>query len=313
MHFYKEDDNDSFYSHNIPENELEKELIEKESFFQISEFSTDPDDFEKKNIENTVNEHMDCSIPVTFLMFPEKKEEENNENMNEKIPDKQKALPDKEKYLNEKMEEEEDDDKTKSFLSNKTKSISENSFNNKYKDDNIRRKCKHLVLDSISDFINNKIIRLYNNNIGKGIFKKQLQALNKKQKSESNIKFNQEFLNRTIRDIFSEDISGRISNYPKDFNKKLIDNLLNEEDFYKKEYFNNLFNLKFVQCLNHYIGTNFHYELKGMRIFEDEINNYMEDENYARNLEYYLRNYECIINNKKSRKSKKYRCQEIKI
>ena len=61
--------------------------------------------------------------------------------------------------------------------------------------------------------------------------------------------------------------------------------------------------LTFIQCLRHYIGTEYHYELKGMRIFENEIN--LDDGNYVRNLEYYLKNYECIINNKKSRKSKK--------
>ena len=203
------------------------------------------------------------------------------------------------------LNENEEEEISKTFLSNKTKNSGENSFNNKFKDDNIRRKCKHLVLDSIFDFINNKIIELYNNNIGKGIFKKQLQKLNKKQKSESNIKFNQEFLNRTIKDIFSDDISKRIYNYPKDFNKKLIENLLNENDFNKKDYFNNLFNLTFIQCLEHYIGINFDYELKGMRTFEDEINKFMDDENYARYLEYYLRNYQCIINNKKSRKKNK--------
>ena len=293
MFTYKEEHDDYFQFYNHNENELEKELNEKEIYFQISEFSTDPDDFEKKKIENKCNENMDCAIPVETLIFPVKKEE-SKENMNLTIPS------DKGKDSNEKMEEE----LPKSFLSIKTKSINENnSFNNKYKDDNIRRKCKHLVLDSIYDFINNKIIELYNNNIGKGIFKKQLQPLNKKQKSESNIKFNQEFLNRTIGEIFSDDISGRISNYPKDFNKQLIDSLLNEDDLYKKNYFNNLFNLTFIQCLRHYIGTEYHYELKGMRIFENEIN--LDDGNYVRNLEYYLKNYECIINNKKSRKSKK--------
>lgn len=303
MYFYKEehDDYDPFYNH--IENEFAKEFEEKEKFLQIGDFSTDPDDFEKKNSENKENENidMDCSIPIEPLILPEKKEEKN-ESIFLTIPVEQiKKLTNEGKDSFEKKKE----DISKSFLSNKTKSINENSFNNKYKDDNIRRKCKHLVLNSISDFINNKIIELYNNKIGKGIFKKQLQALNKKQKSESNIKFNQEFLNRTIKDIFSDDISGRISNYPKDFNKQLIECLLNEDDFCKKDYFNDLFNLTFIQCLEHYIGANFYYELKGMRMFKDEINNYIDDdENYVRNLEYYLRNYECIINNKKARKKK---------
>ena len=302
MYFYKEDHFDyDPINYNPNENEFIKEFEEKESFFQIGDFSTDPDDFDKKDNQNKINENMDINNPiyVETVLFPEKKEEKT-ENMNLTLSLEKEILQENIKDLNENEEEE----ISKTFLSNKTKNSGENSFNNKFKDDNIRRKCKHLVLDSIFDFINNKIIELYNNNIGKGIFKKQLQNLNKKQKSESNIKFNQEFLNRTIKDIFSDDISKRIYNYPKDFNKKLIENLLNENDFNKKDYFNNLFNLTFIQCLEHYIGINFHYELKGMRTFEDEINNFTDDENYARYLEYYLRNYQCIINNKKSRKKK---------
>ena len=45
---------------------------------------------------------------------------------------------------------------------------------NKYSDDNIRRRCKHLVLNNILDFINKQIILQYKGKIGNGIRKKKI-------------------------------------------------------------------------------------------------------------------------------------------
>ena len=75
--------------------------------------------------------------------------------------------------------------------------------------------------------------------------------------------------------------------------------------YLKKDYFTNLFNLTFKQCLEHYRGTNFYIELKGMNLFEEDINNYMDDKEYAEHLGYFFQNYEKIIYNKKSRKPRK--------
>ena len=116
---------------------------------------------------------------------------------------------------------------------------------NKYSDDNIRRKCKHLVLKHLLEFLNYKIRNIYNGNIGNGIFKKELQILNQSQKSDATINFNRIFLTKTIGEIFSENISGRFTNYPIYHNKVLINKLMNENDEQKRIYFNNLFNLNF--------------------------------------------------------------------
>ena len=125
---------------------------------------------------------------------------------------------------------------------------------NKYSDDNIRRKCKHLVLKHLLEFLNYKIRNIYNGNIGNGIFKKELQILNQSQKSDATINFNRIFLTKTIGEIFSENISGRFTNYPIYHNKVLINKLMNENDEQKRIYFNNLFNLNFIQCLKHFRG-----------------------------------------------------------
>ena len=182
----------------------------------------------------------------------------------------------------------------------------------KYDEDNIRRKCKHFILDSVFNHINIMIRKLYNNKIGQGIFKKQLQTLNQKQKSESNIKFNQEFLYKTIGEIFSDKISGRITNFPPDYNKFLIQSLLNEKDEAKKKYFNNLFSLTFLECLEHFRGSKNITILNGMHKLNDILEEYKEEPDYASNLEYYLNNYEIIINNKKSRKKRKNKSKNVK-
>ena len=57
----------------------------------------------------------------------------------------------------------------------------------KFTDDNLRKKCKHLVLDSVMEFINKKIYSLYNGNIGNNIYRKEILTLNKSQKSKANI------------------------------------------------------------------------------------------------------------------------------
>ena len=169
--------------------------------------------------------------------------------------------------------------------------------------DYIVRKCKHLTLKAIFNLINKKIIKFYNGKIGNGIFKRQLKKLSKKQKSEPTIKFNQEFLYQSIFEIFSDKISPKYSNYNPEFNKQLIQSLMNENNIEIKNYFTKLFRLTFLQCLEHYSSTKNYEELNEMRVFNDEKKN-MEDKDYVENLDYYLKNYEEIIKGKKSRKSK---------
>ena len=242
------------------------------------------------------NHSLNLIAPKEKLKIQEK---DNNSNL---IPSTEVKFIQNKENTNENIKEEEVNN---TFSSKKTQNNNKNKNKNKFDDNNIRRKCKHILLSTILDFINERIKDCYKNNIGQGIFIKQLQSLNGIQKSEPNIKFNQDFLKQKLKDIFSDDISGKITKFPKDFNKKLIEYLLNEKDITIKDYFTNLFNLTFSQCLEHYRGTNFYYELNGIKSLKKEIMNYMEDEEYVAAIEYYFQNYEKIINNKKSRNSNK--------
>lgn len=180
---------------------------------------------------------------------------------------------------------------------------------NKYSDDNLRRRIKHLVIKALQNFLNNLIKTLYHDNIGKGLLKKKFQTLNQSQIFNSKIDFNKQFLSKNIKEIFSEDVSSRITNYSIDYNRKLINYLLNEKDEYIKNYLDKIFSLKFIDCLNHFYGKKQIELLNGLKCYEDIkmefLEKYEDGEDYCKSLEYYMDNFETIINNKRGRKSRK--------
>ena len=196
--------------------------------------------------------------------------------------------------------------KKKTLLGRKTKEDSDSGEHNKFSDDNLRRKCKHLVLYSAFNFTNDKIKEKYNGNIGSGRFVKQLLILNHKQKSDASIKFNQEFLHKNLGDIFSEKISSRYTSYNPFHNKCLIKLLTDNEDEEKKNYFSKLFSITFVDCLRHYRGSKKIEELEGMIAFDNIKSKYENDADYLKSLDYYIMNYEEIMNNKRIIKKKKW-------
>ena len=81
---------------------------------------------------------------------------------------------------------------------------------------------------------------------------------------------------------------------------------MNENNINIKSYFTKLFNLTFIQCLQHYIGIKNYEELIGMKVFNDKKQEMVQDkeENEYIKIEFYLQNYEMFIKKKRSRKSK---------
>ena len=96
--------------------------------------------------------------------------------------------------------------------------------------DSLIREVKHRLIENLKSFINGKIAKKYNNNIGKGVFIKKLLLMNQKIKKDSSVDFNKDLLNASLGDIFSEDISTKITNHPLDHNKSLIQSLINEKN-----------------------------------------------------------------------------------
>ena len=176
---------------------------------------------------------------------------------------------------------------------------------NKFSDDNVRRKIKHIIISSLMDFINDRIKDKYKNNLGKGVFIKQLLTLNQKQKSNANAIFNQNFLNKTLYDIFSDNISKKYTLYPLEHNKKVIDSIINDKEINISTYFKNLFALTFTDCLMHFRGDKKIEELNGLNGLDLVISKYENDEEYYKTLIYYFYNYEELTNKKIPRNRKK--------
>ena len=234
-----------------------------------------------------------------------------------------------EKFLNGNQNpiiREENDNKINSEMESISKKEKENTNNNKtvikkkrgrpgttgdhdkFSDDNLRRKVKHLLLDNLLSFINNKIYKVYEGQIGNGIFIKKLLTLNQRQKTDSTIQFNKDLLQKNLGDIFSDDISSKYTIFPVEHNRNLITKFLNEEDEEKKEYFNKLFSITFMDSLEHFRGSKIINELIGLKEIESIKS---DDEEYLNQLRFYFNNYEKIIFNKKSRNRKKPKKDEI--
>ncbi len=270
-----------------------------------------------KKIDNNINKIL---ILEKTTCFASKDEPQNQLSLNEK--GNLLVNPIMNQNLLEKLNQENKETKIKKELKKcgrkreRTDDNGEKSEHNKFSDDNIRRKCKHLVLKNSKDFINKSIKKIYKGNIGNGIFKKELQTINQKQKSDATIDFNKNFLSKKLGDIFSEDISGRFTNLPLNHNKKLIVKLMNEEDEDKRNYFNKLFNITFIDCLRHFNKKKIIPELFGLKCFSDIkneiLNKYPKDgEDYYSELQYYFDNYEKIIMKKKARKKRSKKSQDL--
>lgn len=174
-------------------------------------------------------------------------------------------------------------------------------IHDKFSDDNMRRKCKHITLQNAMNFINDKIKEKYGT-ITQGILTKKLLTINQRQIFNATISFNKNFLNKRLGDIFSEDISKKYTNYPHEHNKNLISSLIKDENEERGNYFKNLFNITFLDCLKHFRGNKFIPELEGLKPFGELVLESDMDKDYFTNLKFYIDHYETITNNKKERK-----------
>ena len=198
-------------------------------------------------------------------------------------------------------------------IGKKTKREGNATPHNKFADDNLRKKSKHILLTEILNFINAKLKEIYKESLGNGILLKQLLTLNHKEKANILVEDNKNFLKKTLQEIFSDDISRRYTNYPLDHNKNLINNLLNEENEENKKYFNTLFNLTLSETLEHFQGKKIINELVGLKTYKESLKKYENDKDYHENLLYHLSHFAEIINSKKARQSRKQKNKEKQV
>ena len=180
------------------------------------------------------------------------------------------------------------------------------NIHDKYADDNLRRKIKNLVLNYTLKFINIKIKDIYKGNIGYGIIKKELFPLQCSIKFDTTIEHNKLFINKTLKEIFSENISSRFKSYYfPNRNNIIINRLLNDKDEKKRLFFQKLFNIKFIQCIEAFSGADNCEELKGFKQFQEIKKDFDDEPKYIDKFEYYLRNFELIIKERKGNIKKK--------
>jgi hypothetical protein len=184
--------------------------------------------------------------------------------------------------------------------------------NHKITNDNMIRKCKHLVINNCIEFLNFQIKKIYHNNIGEGILIKKILDINKIQKSDNKLESTKLFLNKKLSEIFSVDISSKYTSFLPDHNKILISRLLNEEDIEKREKFQKIFNLTFADCILLFLGNNNKYiEFEGFPVLDEIKDELNEDNEYLEKIKNFLLNFEDIIKDKKPRKRNKKESSEI--
>jgi len=243
----------------------------------------------------------------------------NNNNNKENLFEKNSLLNVKEKDLKKYLKESK---KIKSRCGRKRNNNNDENNNNeenehdKYSDDNVRRKIKRILLTYLLKYINKQIKIIYKGKIGKGILKKELKIINQSLIVNTNVDYNKELLNKTLREIFSEDLSKRYTTLPLDYNRKVIKELMNDVDEEKRIYFQKLFNITFIESLKHFRGEQ-NKILEGLESF-DETNEikykfkkeYKDWKDYTLQLRHYLDNYENIISKKTSRMRNKEKDQK---
>jgi hypothetical protein len=190
-------------------------------------------------------------------------------------------------------------------LGRKKKGSSEKGIHNKYTSDNIIRKCKAVFINKLRNFINNKIKIFYELDGQQLSDSKKLMKMNQQQIINSHVKYNQSFLNRTIKEIFSENISSRCNKYSLEHNKNLINDLLKDKDKTRNIFFKDIFSLTFLDCIKHIRGDKNEECLKGLQNLDEICQNLKTDDEYKESFKTYIIKFESIINNKKSRKLRK--------
>ena len=175
---------------------------------------------------------------------------------------------------------------------------------NKFSNDNNIRKCKTLVLSYSLEFLNHQIMKIYNGNIGHGIHMKKLLDISQEYKADNTINYMRKFVKKTLKEIFSVDISKKYTSFLSNHNEVVIQKILNENDDDKRKKFEKLFSLTFIDCLKKFLGENIFEEFDGFPTFEEVKFRLNEDTKYLDKIKESLINFEDIIKNIKPRKNK---------
>ena len=187
----------------------------------------------------------------------------------------------------------------------KLKNSNEERNHNKKTFDNLLRRIKHCLLKGLKVLINKKIKDVFQNDEKLSFLK--ILTLDQKQSNNSRVEFNRLFIHKSIKDIFSGKLTTKYKR--KDLeknNEESIKTLLSVKDIEKRNIFENIFNLEFIDVVNFIVGKrNDLVQLNELRLTEKFLKDILIDEEYSKIIFYTMENMEEILKNKKSRKRNK--------
>ena len=315
--------NDNIYCGNLLENDDENELSE-DIFGNYND-----DDIEMKNTEDT--EKDDKHIYNQNYIFNKKIEDEkeylkifpnnniDNDSINQSLNDMsmenlyfQQRSNNKEN-ISISLKEELSDLNQKSYTSKNENDIKNEYIgkkretkNNTYSPDKMRKRVRIIALKAIIYFINEKIKSFYKN-IGKGLLEKQFKDIDKTNLSHSNVGYDKIFLEYKLKEIFSWNISSKITTLLKEHNKNLLGQLINSE--IAGNYIKELFEMTFSQCLEHIQGKKYYEILNGLMNFEKTVDYFCDEKEkndniFRESFHLVFMNYQELVERKSTRKPK---------
>lgn len=167
----------------------------------------------------------------------------------------------------------------------------------KVNSDYIEKLIRKIILKKLRVFINKKIRIFYKNDIGKGICSKQFVKIDLSELSHSNLEYDKNFVYFRIGHILSWMISKKLTSYLPEHNMKLVRELIDLEN---TNYFSEVFNLTFHDCLEHFRGTKKNELLNGMETME--ILSELYEKRDFELLVQSIIGFEFFLNRRKSRK-----------
>ena len=201
------------------------------------------------------------------------------------------------------------------LLGRKRKNSESKGKHTKYDLDNRVRKVKVLFKNALLEFINSKMknIQVIVEIKGKKYIASELLNIRPKLIEDININANKTLLVTPIKNILSDNISGAYKNYPKDYNKIVIEKIFENED---NKILINILNMTFLECLKYYrkneeIISNDKYDcLKGLEKKYENLPNLLKkgvndsDEEYEKGIFNLIDNFDKIYIKKTPRTKK---------
>ena len=224
-------------------------------------------------------------------------------------------------YINSKLSNKKNNEIKKKKRGREKKNVNITIIHDKMCSDNIIKKIKSAIFNYTLCFLNTLLsltdekCSIYNIKLSKIHYKKNIDILKKEKELE--------ILNMSLKEIFSKDISPKLRKYNSNFNKQIIENILNNKKVNDTILFVfnmtlrnwlDIFTLKksVIDIINEYSDKNYKNidfdKIEKSMVGIDKLLNEIKEKNGEDYLPYFifcLYNYERWFNLKKSRKNKK--------